>query len=352
MTNKYNLLDLGWNECFEKGIEQYGDSYSIGRVAVEYRSLYKVYTEDGEIFASVSGKMINSATGRDDYPAVGDWVILDKNSNQNDRTIIRGILERKSKFSRKVAGNSFDEQIIAANIDIAFICMSLNNNFNLRRLERYITMAWDSGARPVVLLTKADLCKDVDEKLDQTSGILFGIDVHCISCVSKSGISEVENYLEKGITVAFIGSSGVGKSTIINELLGESRQITQEVSNIGEKGRHTTTNRELVILPEGGVVIDTPGMRELHILDVSDSIDTAFKDIEGLSLKCKFSDCTHSSEPNCAVKEAISNGTLSKKRYESYVKLKKEAEYTERKLNRKAEIQYKKLAKKFTKSLR
>ncbi len=352
MTNKYNLYDLGWNESFEKEIEQNSDSYTIGRVAVEYRNLYKIYTENGEVLASVSGKMINSATGRDDYPAVGDWVMLDKIKEHDDRAIIRRILKRKSKFSRKVAGNSFDEQIIAANIDISFICMSLNNNFNLRRLERYITIAWDSGSRPVVLLTKADLCEDVDEKLEQTSDILFGVDVHCISCVSKSGIFEVKNYLEKGITVAFIGSSGVGKSTIINELLGEIRQITQEVSSIGEKGRHTTTNRELVILPEGGVVIDTPGMRELHILDVSDSIDTAFKDIEELSLRCKFSDCTHSTEPKCAVKEAISNGTLSKKRYESYVKLKKEAEYTERKLNRKVEMQNKKSCKKFSKTQR
>lgn len=349
MTNKYNLYDLGWNEGFEKGIEQYGDSYSIGRVAIEYRSLYKVYTEDGEVFASVSGKMINSATGREDYPAVGDWVILDKINNQNDRAIIRGVLKRKSSFSRKVAGNTFDEQIIATNIDIAFLCMSLNNNFNLRRLERYITMAWDSGSRPVVLLTKTDLCEDMEEKLEQISDILFGVDVHCISCVTKTGVSEVRNYLEKGITVAFIGSSGVGKSTIINELLGESRQITQEVSSIGEKGRHTTTNRELVLLPEGGVVIDTPGMRELHILDVSDSIDTAFKDIEDLALGCKFTDCTHSSEPKCAVKEAINNGTLSKKRYESYVKLKKEAEYMERKLNRKTEILNKKVSRKYSK---
>lgn len=346
MTKKFNLYDLGWNESFEQEIEQYNDAYSIGRVAVEYRNLYKVYTEEGEVLASVSGKMIGSAAGREDYPAVGDWVILDKIKKQYDRTIIRGILERKSKFSRKIAGNSFEEQIIAANVDIAFLCMSLNNNFNLRRLERYITMAWDSGSRPVVLLTKSDLCDGIDEKLEEISDILFGIDVHCISCVNKSGITEIRSYIKKGITVAFIGSSGVGKSTIINELIGEIRQFTQEVSSVGEKGRHTTTNRELILLPEGGVVIDTPGMRELHVLDVSESIDTTFKDIEELSLRCKFSDCTHSSEPKCAVKEAIKNGILSKKRYESYVKLKKEAEYMERKLNRKAEMQYKKSNKK------
>lgn len=352
MIKKYNLYDLGWNEDLKKEFEQYSNEYSIGRVAVEYRNLYRIYTDNGEILASVSGKMINSANGREDYPAVGDWVLIGKNTNQNDRTIIHGILKRKSKFSRKVAGNTFDEQIIAANIDIAFICMSLNNNFNLRRLERYITIAWDSGSRPVVLLTKADLCDDIKSKLEQISEILFGVDVHCVSCVNKSGISDVRSYIKKGTTVAFIGSSGVGKSTIINELLGENRQITQEVSSIGEKGRHTTTNRELIILPQGGIVIDTPGMRELHLLDVSDSIDTTFKDIEELSLKCKFLDCTHTLEPKCAVKEAIKNGTLSKKRYENYVKLKKEAEYIERKLNRKAKLQHKKASKKLSKSLR
>lgn len=352
MTKKYNLYDLGWNENFEEEFEQYRDFYSIGRIVVEYRSLYKVYTEQGDILASVSGKMINSAVGRQDYPAVGDWVILDKINAQDGRSIIRGILERKSKFSRKVAGNSFEKQIIATNIDIAFLCMSLNNNFNLRRLERYITMAWDSGSRPVVLLTKADLCDDIEEKLKKTADILFGIDVHCISCINKSGITDIKNYINKGTTVAFLGSSGVGKSTIINELLDESRQVTQETSSIGDKGRHTTTNRELILLKDGGIVIDTPGMRELHILDVNESIDTAFKDIEELSLNCKFSDCTHTSEPKCAVKEAINNGALSKKRYESYVKLKKEAEYTEKKLNRKAEMQYKKSSKKLSKVLR
>lgn len=352
MTNKYNLYDLGWNESLEKEFTQYKEKYCVGRVAIEYRELYKVYTEQGEVLASVSGKMINTALGKQDYPAVGDWVVLDKIKGTDDRSVIRRILERKSKFSRKVAGNSFEEQIIATNVDVTFLCMSLNNNFNMRRLERYITMAWDSGSIPVVLLTKSDLCNDLEDKLNKTREISYGIDVLYISCIDKTGILDIRNFVKKGITVAFLGSSGVGKSTIINELFGDSRQVTQETSSIGDKGRHTTTNRELMLLPDGGIVIDTPGMRELHILDVTDSIDTAFKDIEELSLKCKFSDCTHRSEPNCAVRNAINNGTLSKKRYESYIKLKKEAEYTERKLKRKAEIQNKKSIKRFSKASR
>jgi ribosome small subunit-dependent GTPase A len=308
--------------------------------------MYNVYWQGGEIRASVSGKMIYTAAGREDYPAVGDWVIIDKPADGQDTVIIRGILKRKSKFSRKNAGNTFDEQIIAANIDIAFICMSLNENFNLRRLERYITMAWDSGANPVVLLTKSDLCGDIDEKLQEVAMTAIGVDTHCVSCLEKQGIEKIKSYLKRGCSAAFLGSSGVGKSSIINELLDEERQLTGEVSSIGNKGRHTTTSRELILIPDGGIVIDTPGMREFHLMDVGDSVDNAFEDIENLSLKCKFSNCTHSAEPGCAVRNAIETGLLDEERYSSYIKLKKEAAFMERKTSRAAESQYKKMMKK------
>ncbi len=339
-------MALGWNEDLEKEFAGYKDSCEVGRVAVEYKGLYKVYCENRETLAAISGKMIYSAAERDDYPAVGDWVVMDKSASDSDRAIIRGILRRKSKFSRKCAGNNVEEQIVAVNVDTLFICMSLNQNYNLRRLERFITMAWDSGAIPVVLLTKSDLCEDVDEKLKETRSAAIGVDVHCISCIDDSAAETVKNYIKPGLTVAFLGSSGVGKSTIINRLLGEERFDTQSVSDMGDRGRHTTTNRELIVLPQGGIVIDTPGMREFHILDTEEGIGTAFGDIESFAENCRFSDCTHTTEPGCAVKEAIESGALSEDRYNNYLKLKKEAEFVERKTNKKAELEYKNFIKK------
>ena len=339
-------MALGWNEDLEKEFAGINYSCEVGRVAVEYKGLYKSYCENKEMFAAVSGKMIYSAADRDDYPAVGDWVIIDKTASADDRAVIRGILRRKSKFSRKCAGTIVEEQIVAVNIDTLFICMSLNHNFNLRRLERFITMAWDSGAIPVVLLTKSDLCENADEKLKETKEAAIGVDIHCISCVNETASEVVRNYIRPGETVAFLGSSGVGKSTIINRLLGEDRLDTQAVSDMGDRGRHTTTNRELILLPEGGIVIDTPGMREFHILDVEESIATVFSDIESFAQNCRFSDCTHTTEPQCAVREAIENGALSQDRYNNYIKLKKEAEFVERKTNKKAELDYKNFIKK------
>jgi ribosome biogenesis GTPase len=349
MNIKHNIKNLGWNENLEREFSKYKDLYTVGRIAVEYKHIYKVYLEEGEALASVSGKMNYGAVSREDYPAVGDWVVIDKVNSIVDRAFIHVILKRKSKFSRKYAGESTDEQIIATNVDIVFICMSLNDNFNLRRLERYIAAAWDSGARPVVVLTKADLCQDIEEKISQVSEVAIGIDVLCVSAVKKIGIENIKSYIKPGVTVAFLGSSGIGKSTIINELIGENIQETQEVSIIESKGKHTTTNRELIELPDGGVVIDTPGMREFHIMDVEESLDNTFEDIENLALKCKFSDCSHTSEPKCAVREAIENGTLSISRYENYLKLKKEAEFIKRKTDKKSEIEYKNYMKSITK---
>jgi ribosome biogenesis GTPase len=230
--------------------------------------------------------------------------------------------------------------------------MSLNQNFNLRRLERFITMAWNSGAVPVVLLTKSDLCENAADKLAEAKEVSMGVDVYSISCVNDSAVEIVREYIKPGHTVAFLGSSGVGKSTIINRLLGENRLDTKEVSELGDRGRHTTTNRELIVLPEGGIVIDTPGMREFHILDVDESLDTTFGDINELAAGCRFSDCTHTTEPGCAVTEAINNGTLKEERYNNYIKLKKEAEFVERKTNKKAELEYKSFIKKRAKLIK
>ena len=352
MNTNNNLMALGWNENLEKEFAGYKDSCEVGRVAVEYKGLYKVYCENRETLAAISGKMIYSAVLRDDYPAVGDWVVLDKSASDGDRAIIRRILSRKSKFSRKCAGDTVEEQIIAVNIDTVFICMSLNQNYNLRRLERYITMGWDSGAIPVVLLTKSDLCENAEEKLKETQEAAIGVDVHCISCANDSAAETVRNYIKPGLTVAFLGSSGVGKSTIVNRLLGEERLDTQAINDTGDRGRHTTTNRELILLPEGGIVIDTPGMREFHILDAEEGINTAFNDIESFAENCRFSNCTHTTEPQCAVIEAIANGALTQGRYDNYLKLKREAAFVERKTNKKAELEFKSFIKKRAKLIK
>jgi len=317
------MKDLGLSDRFinESGLFE---NLTIGRVASQYKDLYKVLTESGEIKAQISGKFRYNAVSISDYPAVGDFVMLDTNEAAGGNAVIHYVLSRKSAFIRKSAGTSNEEQVVAANIDTVFICMSLNNDFNLRRLERYIGIAWNSGATPVVVLTKADLCNNLDDKLSELETVALGVDVIFTSSMSDDGYLSVKKYIECGKTIAFMGSSGVGKTTLINRLLGEDIFETKELRN-DDKGRHSTTRRELIVLPGGGIVIDTPGMRELGI--ESADLSKAFADIDELSANCRFSDCTHTNEPNCAVKEAVINGLLSEKRLASYLKLKKEAKY-------------------------
>lgn len=313
---------LGLTDRFIQESKQYKDLF-IGRVSSQTKNVYKVITENGEILAEISGKFYFNVKDLSEYPAVGDFVMIDRMENSKGNGIIHHVLTRKSVFARKVAGSKEDLQVVATNIDTIFICMSLNNDFNLRRLERYLSIAWDSGAIPVVVLTKSDLCSEMESKLNEVSSIAIGVEVH-VTSASDDGYQSLESYLSEGQTVAFIGSSGVGKSTLINRLLGQKVLDTSEIRS-DDKGRHTTTRRELIMLPDLGVVIDTPGMRELGI--ISADLSKTFVDIENLAANCKFNDCTHTNEPKCAVQKAIKDGNLSVQRLESFRKLEKETKY-------------------------
>lgn len=321
-----NLYKLGLSERFKQEATMYEDNLYLARVSVQHKDMYKVITEEGEALAEVSGKFRLEALGTESFPAVGDWVMVDRLNDLNGNAIIHHVLRRKSTFERKVAGNRRDVQIVAANVDIIFICMALNNDFNIRRLERYISVAWDSMATPVIILTKADLCDNVLEKQLEVESVAVGLDILVTSSINGEGYEAIKSYIGNDKTVAFIGSSGIGKSTLINKLMGEEVLLTNGLRN-DDKGRHTTTHRELLVLPEGGVVIDTPGMRELQL--ITGDVDKSFTDIEELAGSCKFSDCKHESEPGCAVRRAIEDGILDIARFESYKKIQKELKYAE-----------------------
>ncbi|WP_027410715.1 ribosome small subunit-dependent GTPase A [Anoxybacteroides tepidamans] len=343
---------LGWNGFFQESFNSYdNEEFLAGRVILEHKRLYRIMTEHGELLGHLAGKLRYQAASREDLPAVGDWVVIRPQLDENKATI-QAVLPRKSKFSRKAAGDRAEEQIVAANVDIVFLVSALNQDFNVRRIERYLILAWESGAKPVIILNKADLCPDVDDRIAEVESVAFGVPIHPISALHEDGLEALQPYLEPGQTVALLGSSGVGKSTLMNRLLGEARQDVQEVREGDDRGRHTTTYRELFVLPSGACVIDTPGMRELQLWEGESGLTETFEDIQQLASQCYFRDCQHQSEPKCAVKAAIADGRVAQERYDSYLKLQRELAFFERKANKKAQIEEKERWKKINRDLR
>jgi ribosome biogenesis GTPase len=348
----HDLKSLGWSEFFERQFEPYRkQGHFAGRVALEQRGAYRLYTEYGELSARVRGKLRFDSESAADFPAVGDWVSVSRRE-RDGLAQIHAVLPRRSKFSRKAAGSSSEEQVVAANVDTVFLVQGLDHDFNLRRLERYLVAAFESNASPVVILSKADLCEDAENKTTEAESVAPGTPVHAISSVSGQGLDQVDQYIRPGVTVAFLGSSGAGKSTMINRIVGEVIQKTAEVREHDSRGRHTTTHRELIVLKTGGLLIDTPGMRELQLWDASGSLGEAFSDVQSIAAACYFSDCSHQNEPGCAVREALEDGSLDRGRYDSYAKMEKELEYLDSRMDERLNLKRKSREKKIHRAYR
>lgn len=337
-----DLKQYGYNDYFEDRFKEYDEKgMKPARVALQEKNSYTLYTEIGEVSAKVSGKFQYEALSSEDFPAVGDFVAVSLRENEREATI-HAVIKRKSCFTRKKnVSVDFEGQIIAANFDYVFIVTSLNYNFNLRRIERYVTMVWNTGGIPVLILSKADLCEDVEEKIEEVINAAPGVAVHAVSSLEGTGIEDILKYLTEGKTAVVVGSSGVGKSTLLNKLAGEEIMETGEIRESDSRGRHTTTHRQLFKLSSGGIIIDTPGTRLVGIWDAEDNVDETFKDIEEYGEKCRFGDCKHEDEPGCYVRKMIEEGLLDEKRLENYRKLKKEIRFMETKQKRIARVQEK-----------
>ena len=326
------LLELGWDSLFEEAYQQYrNEGLTPARVGREDRGMYLLLSVDGELTGEVSGRFRHEALSKHDYPAVGDWVVVAVLRPERKATI-QAVLPRKSSFVRKVAGDRTEGQVVAANVDTTFIVSGLDGgrNFNLRRMERYLALAQESGTDAVAVLNKADVCPDVESCVRQAESVAPGVPVRTMSALTGQGIEQLREYLDSGRTAVFLGPSGVGKSALINALLGEERQAVNTQRKGDLQGRHTTTRRELIVLPDGALVVDTPGMRELAMWGDEESVTHAFNDIEELAEQCRFRDCKHQGEPGCAVQDAVNQGILDTGRFDSYLRLQREMAYLAR----------------------
>ena len=346
------LQELGWNEHFEKHFQPFKQQgFEPGRVSIENRDNYLVYTQNGESMAEVTGKLLYNANDSSDLPKVGDWVVMsmfDSNSNG----IIHEILPRKTWFSRKVAGKKTEEQIVASNIDFVFIVQSLDDDFNLARLERYLVMVYEGGAQPIIVLNKIDLRDDFNEYVEKVKHTAGGTTVLPVSAKTDYSIAEFKQQLKQGQTYAFVGSSGVGKTTLINKIIGEDVFETADVREKDAKGRHITTRRQLIFISGGGLLIDTPGMRELQLWESEEGLEDVFDEFSNLAEACRFSDCTHTNETGCAVIGAVEDGQIAEERYTSYLKLRKELNYLNERQTQRNQFNKKRKFKEISKAIK
>lgn len=347
-----SLTTLGWDARWAEAFAPLAARGLVpARVVLEHQHIYRVHLDGGDELARVTGRTRHRLESRDAFPAVGDWVAL-REASGDDMRLIDEVLPRRSRFVRKAAGQTTEAQVVAANVDVVFLVSGLDLDFNVRRIERYLLTAWDGGAQPVIVLNKADLCADLDAVLAELAPVAGGAPVEVVSARDGRGVERLRTHIGPQRTAAFLGSSGVGKSTLINALIGEEVQTTADVRVHDSRGRHTTTHRELIVLTDGSLLIDTPGMRELQLWDAGDGLAEAFSDVIALGADCHFRDCTHQAEPRCAVRAAADEGRLHADRLANYQRLSKELVHTRGQMDERAQADRKRSDRIGSKALR